>query len=263
MSELVQITGPEIIEATPAKLVEGTPAEALHKFKRHAEILYDYVEKQKLYKHIGPKKHLYVQAWTFLGSLLGVFPACVWTKQIEGGWMARVEARTLSGSLVGAAEAICMRTESNWKSRDEYALLSMAQTRATSKALRQPLDFIVTLAGYEGTPAEEMPVDLEPVLGESIRRVQKKKQDWTNTHPGHCTLKGCKEIVMEYQSESKAFPGRFYMMCEGAYNQRLEMLDQGSSNKEANAAVEKHYREWSEPWPRKATTATDGGGPIF
>jgi hypothetical protein len=33
----------------------------------------------------------------------------------------------------------------------------MAQTRATSKALGSPLRFIVTLAGYEGTPAEEMP----------------------------------------------------------------------------------------------------------
>jgi hypothetical protein len=33
----------------------------------------------------------------------------------------------------------------------------MAQTRATSKALRVPLGFIVVLAGYEATPEEEMP----------------------------------------------------------------------------------------------------------
>ena len=32
----------------------------------------------------------------------------------------------------------------------------MAQTRATSKALRQPLDFVMRLAGLEATPAEEM-----------------------------------------------------------------------------------------------------------
>jgi hypothetical protein len=33
----------------------------------------------------------------------------------------------------------------------------MAQTRATSKALRVPLGFIVTLAGYEATPEAEIP----------------------------------------------------------------------------------------------------------
>jgi hypothetical protein len=40
----------------------------------------------------------------------------------------------------------------------------MAQTRATSKALRQPLGFVVTLAGFNATPAEEMP--REPVRKE-------------------------------------------------------------------------------------------------
>jgi hypothetical protein len=32
----------------------------------------------------------------------------------------------------------------------------MAQTRAQSRALGAPLKFVVKLAGYEGTPAEEM-----------------------------------------------------------------------------------------------------------
>jgi hypothetical protein len=35
----------------------------------------------------------------------------------------------------------------------------MAQTRATSKALRQPLGFVMQLAGFNPTPAEEMPRD--------------------------------------------------------------------------------------------------------
>jgi hypothetical protein len=35
----------------------------------------------------------------------------------------------------------------------------MAQTRATSKALSGPLRFVMTLAGYEATPADEMPHD--------------------------------------------------------------------------------------------------------
>ena len=47
----------------------------------------------------------------------------------------------------------------NWSGRDDYALRSMAQTRAVSKALRLPLGFIVALAGYEATPADEMPAE--------------------------------------------------------------------------------------------------------
>ena len=49
-----------------------------------------------------------------------------------------------------------MRSEKSWAGRDDFALRSMAQTRATSKALRMPLGFVVTLAGYLATPAEEM-----------------------------------------------------------------------------------------------------------
>jgi hypothetical protein len=70
-----------------------------------------------------------------------------------------VVAKTLSGQVVGAAEAMCTHSENTWRNRDEYALRSMAQTRAVSKALRLPLGFVMQLAGYEATPAEEMPTD--------------------------------------------------------------------------------------------------------
>ena len=51
-----------------------------------------------------------------------------------------------------------MRDEPNWRDKPDYALRSMSQTRATSKALRLPLGFVVALAGYEVTPAEEAEV---------------------------------------------------------------------------------------------------------
>jgi hypothetical protein len=90
--------------------------------------------------------------------MLGVFPICVWSRPTDNGWEARVEARTLAGALVGAAEASCTRDEPNWRDKPDYALRSMAQTRSTSKALRLPLGFVVALAGYEATPAEEAEV---------------------------------------------------------------------------------------------------------
>ena len=122
-----------------------------------AQSLAAVLDKQKLYSAIQGKRYVRVEGWTLLGSMLGVFPVCVWTRATEDGWEARVEARTRSGAIVGAAEAECTRGEKTWAERDDYALRSMAQTRATSKALRLPLGFVVALAGFEATPAEEVP----------------------------------------------------------------------------------------------------------
>lgn len=120
------------------------------------------IREKNLTTLISGKDHVRVEGWTLLGSMLGVFPVTVWTRPVmdgeaKVGWEARVEAKTRDGAVIGAAEAECLRSESLWKGRDDYALRSMAQTRATSKALRQPLGFVMTLAGFDATPAEEMP----------------------------------------------------------------------------------------------------------
>jgi hypothetical protein len=139
------------------------PAEVVSRAAVVATALADLVRKQNLIVRIGQSDHVRVEGWTLLGSMLGVFPVVEWTRPVkegdEGayiGWEARVEARTRGGEIVGAAEAECLRTERTWKGRDDYALRSMAQTRAVSKALRLPLGFVMQLAGFNPTPAEEM-----------------------------------------------------------------------------------------------------------
>jgi hypothetical protein len=42
------------------------------------------------------------------------------------------------------------------KGFDEYAILSMAQTRAIGKTYRNVIGFVMKTAGYEARPAEEM-----------------------------------------------------------------------------------------------------------
>jgi hypothetical protein len=153
----------DIIDAEIAPQQTGTlfrtddPTEIVQRASGMASTLADVVRKQKLAVKIGGREHVRVEGWTLLGTMLGVFPVCEWTRKLDDGWEARVEARTMSGAVVGAAEAECLRSEKTWKSRDDYALRSMAQTRATSKALRQPLGFVMTLAGFDATPLEEMP----------------------------------------------------------------------------------------------------------
>lgn len=146
--------------AAPANLFRtDDPAEVLKRAQSTADALMPVVREKSLIANIQGKEHLTVEAWQTLGAMLGVTPVCVWTRALEDGWEARVEARTLDGRVIGAAEAECLRAESTWKSRDDYALRSMAQTRATSKALASVLRFVATLAGVQGTPAEEMPRD--------------------------------------------------------------------------------------------------------
>lgn len=156
------VTGGELVPhdhahaGTTTLFRSSDPVEVIAQASRVADALKSVLQRQGLTTNIQGKAHVRVEGWTTLGSMLGVVPVVAWTRKLDNGWEARCEARTLDGRVVGAAEAQCTRDERMWQGRDEYALRSMAQTRATSKALRGPLGFIVTLAGYDATPAEEM-----------------------------------------------------------------------------------------------------------
>lgn len=163
MSDVIEGEATELVvsgDALPSNLFRtDNPAEVLQRAQETADALMPMVRKKGLISNIQGRDHLRVEAWTTLGAMLGVTPVCEWTRKLDNGWEARVEARTLDGRVIGAAEAECLRAESTWKNRDDYALRSMAQTRATSKALASVLRFVATLGGAAGTPAEEMPAD--------------------------------------------------------------------------------------------------------
>lgn len=163
------------------------------------------IRDKKLTTAISGKDHVRVEGWTLLGSMLGVFPVTEWTRPVKNaegqqiGWEARVEARTRDGAVIGAAEAECLRSESLWSGRDDYALRSMAQTRATSKALRQPLGFVMTLAGFEATPAEEMPSG-------GADKPSKKQLDYLRSllkHNGYST-DAVNDVPLEQLTKSQA-----------------------------------------------------------
>lgn len=152
---------PDVIDHPAAPGLFGTddPALVIVKAAAISDALARAVRDRKLYVRINGKEHVLVGGWTLLGSMLGVFPITVWSRALDDGWEARVEARTLDGRTVGAAESECLRSERRWAKADDYAIRSMAQTRATSKALRMPLGFVMELAGFDATPADEIPVE--------------------------------------------------------------------------------------------------------
>ena len=132
-----------------------------------ASVLAKVLKHRHLTLEIQGREHVRVEGWQLLGAMLGISPVCIWTRPLKAedgkaqGWEARVEARAIDGSTVGAAEGSCDRSERTWANRDEHALRSMAQTRATAKALRQATGAVMVLTGFEGTPAEEMPEESE------------------------------------------------------------------------------------------------------
>jgi hypothetical protein len=166
----------ELMQAPANLFGTSDPAAVVARSTEIATALADVLKKKGLAKKISNREFVLVEGWTLLGTMLGVFPVVEWSRPVEDGWEARVEARTLSGQVVGAAEAECLRSEKNWKNRDDYALRSMAQTRAVSKALRGPLGFIVQLAGFSPTPAEEIPDDAEPLQNPPVSQKAAREQ---------------------------------------------------------------------------------------
>jgi hypothetical protein len=191
--ELPPSTELEYRPPTPVTLF-GTndPTAALQRMTEIAKELVGVIRQRQLAVKIGQGEHLKADAWTTLGGMVGVVPIVEWTRPLEqGGWEARVRAQTLDGRLVGAAESMCSRSEGMWAKRDDYALRSMAQTRAISRALRAPLGQIVTLAGYETTAAEEMPAEPKPT------RTRKPKTEPAAPEKPHPAQKAELDLLLE------------------------------------------------------------------
>jgi hypothetical protein len=191
----------EVAPAVGSAIIRAQePDEVLAKAARIADSLKGLIEGQKLYADMGGgKKHVEVNGWQALGTLLGALGGealhaeTVWTKRVldpdgqpvrhrytatvkryyskaQGGglksettydvdgfdWEACVEIRTAAGVVVGRAEAMCSRAEEQWGKSDDYAVRSMAETRAESRGYRRAAGWLVAIAGYNPTPAEEM-----------------------------------------------------------------------------------------------------------
>lgn len=186
---VIEEPGSELAPVAPRSLWRtDDPAEVLTRATDTAEALMPVIRARGLVVSIQGRDHLTVEAWQTLGAMVGVSPVCVWTRKLEDGWEARVEARASDGRVVGAAEAECLRGEDRWSRADDFAVRSMAQTRATSKALASVLRFVATLGGAAGTPAEEMPREGHGRGGRPDRPASEKQRKWVQGGGGRPSL---------------------------------------------------------------------------
>jgi hypothetical protein len=86
------------------------------------------------------------------------------------------------------------------------SLASMAQTRANAKALRNVLSWVAVLAGYQATPAEEMPVEAEVVQTSKgdvkVGKGRGKKTPHEEALPGDCPQCGSKNVGVSEKGEN-------------------------------------------------------------
>jgi hypothetical protein len=143
------------------------------------------IKEKGLSSNIQGKQFVNVEGWQFAGASLGLMPIITETTdltrrgtepgQVEIKYMAKCEVRNINtGQLVATGVAICSNFEHSKKRFDEYAILSMAQTRAIGKAYRNLLAWLMKAAGFEATPAEEMdfaPADAPKKPSQTVQEV--------------------------------------------------------------------------------------------
>jgi len=113
-------------------------------------------------------EYVTVEGWEVLGTMLGIVPDTRIVEEMKNdkgrviGFKARAtlyqnpdveDGKIVGGTVLSTAEAYCTRDDFQKK---YFSMASMAQTRALGKAYRMALSWIIKMAGFEATYAEDM-----------------------------------------------------------------------------------------------------------
>ena len=170
----------EIIEIPQYEIgVMRDPKAVLAEAKLAAQSLMTVVSQKTKPVIMNGEQYLEFEDWQTVARFYGVTAKVVRTAFIDLGGVKGYEAtaeaiRISDGMAISSADAMCLNDEDKWSTRSKYEyvngerekvgevpvplfqLRSMAQTRACAKSLRNVLAWVVVLAGFKPTPAEEM-----------------------------------------------------------------------------------------------------------
>lgn len=173
----------------------AAPEQAIHV----ASVLQKFVQEQRLTVDIQSRPYVLVEGWQFAGAQFGLYPILVdiknestyedvtfrWSDRKNNPkekstqrykYRANVEIkRFLDDKVVSRGEMVCTNEESGKHEFAEYAIQSMAQTRAEGKAWRMLLGWVMKAAGFETMPFEEMDEDRKEFL-ENCPTPEEKKE---------------------------------------------------------------------------------------
>lgn len=164
--------------------LQRSPKETLEEAQKAAVALKGIIASKEHKVVFNGEQYLEFEDWQTVGRFYGITAKVERTEYVTygniSGFSARAVAIRADGMEISAAEGECLNDEDKWSHRAKYEwrpksdgngnerihvgdepvplfqLKSMAQTRACSKALRNVLAWVVVLAGYRATPAEEL-----------------------------------------------------------------------------------------------------------
>lgn len=159
--------------------------------KKLANELAGFAKQNNLQIEIAGKQYMQVEGWQFIGTQLGLTDVVQSIERIpsednEVKYRAEVTIINQHGTIISRGFAYASNKEKKKTSFEEYAVASMAQTRAIGKAYRNFLAWIVKMAGYESTPVEEIDRDkMETDLAKAKQKVLKALNDAGITDATH------------------------------------------------------------------------------
>ncbi len=146
--------------------INRDPEEVVKEAARAAAVLKSVIDRKEKPVIFNGQQYIEFEDWQTVGKFYGLVARVDSTDQVtfgdSTGFIARATViHAATGNVISSAEAMCLNDEENWGERKGkkvplFQLRSMAQTRACAKAFRNCLAWVVVLAGYKATPAEEM-----------------------------------------------------------------------------------------------------------
>src|SRR3990167_712121 len=175
----------DLIEVPESNMqIMREPGVVLIDAKTAAQALMTVISQKKKPVIINNEQYLEFEDLQILAKFYGVSVKVSRTNFIDFGGVKGYEAfaeaiSVTNGIVLSSADAMCLNDEEKWSTRPKFEyvngqkvkagdvavplfqLRSMAQTRACAKTLRNILGWVVVLAGYRPTPAEELDYDRE------------------------------------------------------------------------------------------------------
>ena len=159
--------------------------------------------------NIRGKQYPKIEWWTTVSASLGLFPQVLFAQRLDRDDEIAYEAKVAvyrQNQIVASGEAMCSSKEERWSHADEYAIKSMAITRASGKAYRIPLSFLAVMAGLEATTAEEIPVAEPTTSGDAatapqIASITRLARDQRLTDDERIRIQG---LLLDGMSKEKA-----------------------------------------------------------
>jgi len=154
------------LTATTYPIVDNDPDKILDFAHRAAKALTSVINSKPKQVVINNEQYLTFEDWQTIARFYGTTVGIEWTKSVSKddhafGYEAKAVAYR-DGITISSAEASCSREEFSWSEKPAFQIKSMAQTRAMAKCLRNIFAWVVVLAGYKPTPAEEMESTVVP-----------------------------------------------------------------------------------------------------